>query len=240
MARIVSAAGELSRQFRETDDAMYYWPPTLKDEEFEPSRMECFNLKSMISESPYDKKEIVGMEHSVLRDNERDRSQAIVRIVCFPSLVAYRQGGGELADSVLAAEEEERIVRESREVLPSDVKKYRKMLQSHEQKPDRNSGFRTRVISKSVVWLKWGTQRLLTKEAGTSRHIAAMKENDGQRYKVDYRGFKELSELWEEKVEEDNPAPGILGRFFSRSPSVATSKEAETRSSGRPASRGKR
>ena len=117
--------------------------------------MESLNLRSMISESPYDKeKNLKGIEEAVLREGQEDRRQAIVHIVCFPGLVSYRQGGDELADQELADEEEERMVRESRVKIPADVKRHRQLLQSQEQKPSREDGYRTRLISKSVVWLE--------------------------------------------------------------------------------------
>ena len=227
LAAIVSNAGHLSRSLRASADVVYYWPPTFKDEEFEPSRMECFNLKAMISESPYDKKKVNGFERPILREDHEHEGEAIVRVVCFPGLVAYRQYGGALAEQELEDEENERRTRAGREKLPPDVQLHRKMIASREKSLTGDEGFRTRVISKSVVLLQWGKQRLLTKEAGTSRHIDAMKGKGAgmKKYEDDYVGFKELYDLYEDAVQRETyRGPGIVGTiggWFSRSPSAS-------------------
>ena len=59
--------------------------------------------------------------------------------------------------------------------------------------------FRTRVLCKSVVLLQWGQQRLLTKEAGTSVHIDAMKAKNGmEKYPKDDMGHLELWDMYQE------------------------------------------
>jgi hypothetical protein len=227
LAAIVTSAGQLSRSLRTVPNVVYYWPPTFKDEEFEPGRMECFNLKAMISESPYNKKTINGFERAVLRDGHEHEDEAIMRVVCFPGLVAYRQHGGALAKQELEDEENERRGRDGREKIPLDVQNQRRMLASQEKSLTGDEGFRTRVISKSVVLLQWGKQRLLTKEAGTSRHIDAMKgKNDGMdKYKDDYSGFKELHQLYEEKIEKAGSSGssliGAVAEWFSHSSSAS-------------------
>jgi hypothetical protein len=40
--------------------------------------------------------------------------------------------------------------------------------------------------------LIWGRQRLLTREAGTSVHIDAMRDGDQKRYEDDRKGYIEL------------------------------------------------
>ena len=203
LAHIITLAAHLSRRMRTERDIVYYWPPTFKDEEFEPGRMECLNLRSMITESPYDKKEIGGMDRAVLREGHENQSQAIVRVVCWPGLVAYRQHGGELAQQELAAEETTRLEREGSVRIPADVQTHRKRL-AIDPKTNTltgNEGFRTRVLSKSVVLLQWGKQRLLTKEAGTSVHIDAMKDPSGKgmkKYENDRVGCVELGDIYRE------------------------------------------
>lgn len=188
--------------------------------------MECFNLEAMISESPYDKKEVNGFERPILREGHQHEGEAIVRVVCFPGLVAYRQHGGALAEQELEDEENERRTREGREKLPPDVQRHRKMIASREKSLTGYEGFRTRVISKSVVLLQWGKQRLLTKEAGTSRHIDAMKGKAAgmKKYEDDYVGFKELYDLYEDAVQREtyrgSGIVGTIGGWFSRSPSA--------------------
>lgn len=221
LADIVETAASLSRSLRRVHDVVYYWPPTFKDEEFDPSGMECLNLSQMISESPYDRKEINGFERAVLRKGHEHEGEAIVRVVCFPSLVAYRQGGGDLAQKQLEDEENDRREREGREKLPPDVKLHRKRLASQERSLTGDEGFRTRVISKSVVVLQWGRQRLLTKEAGTSRHVDAMKAKNMKKYDDDYAGFVELYELYKEAQKDPHPRP--LGFLRSISESLGMS-----------------
>ena len=97
-------------------------------------------------------------------------------------------------------------------------------------------GFRTRVICKSVVVLQWGKQRLLTKEAGTSAHIDAVKSGKLSRYGKDYDGFVELSTLFQEACPESYqsgpPSPqrsisNMFG-FLTQSDSVGENNVART------------
>ncbi|KAK3683168.1 hypothetical protein LTR37_020481 [Vermiconidia calcicola] len=201
LINIVSGAGQLNRDMRSDSRVVYYWPPTFKDEEFEPGRMECFNLKAMIQGSPYDKKTVNGMDRAILRPGREEESEAVVRVVCFPGLVAYRQHGGELAQRELGVEDERR---RPEKVLPPDVLAQRKRLASSNRNELTGSeGFRTRVLCKSTVLLQWGKQRLLTKEAGTSRHLDAMKDKSGKgmaKYDDDYFGFYELWNIYGDHV----------------------------------------
>jgi len=200
LLEIVADAGRLSREIRMCADVIYHWSPTFKDgmhvhviskrsltdmesEEFDPERMECLNTTSMIKNNPYEIKE----KRSVLK-GATEKSEAIVRITAFPGLVAHRKGGGLLAKDLLA--EEKRKDRLSEIHLPPDVKRSRDM--HPEKKFTGKEGFRTRVICKSVVHLQWGQQRLLTKEAGTSRHLDAMRYGGMAKYEEDRRGFVEL------------------------------------------------
>ena len=48
------------------------------------------------------------------------------------------------------------------------------------------------MLCKSVVNLIWGRQRLLTREAGTSVHIDAMRDGNQKRYEDDRKGYIEL------------------------------------------------
>lgn len=200
LLEIVADAGRLSREIRMCADVIYHWSPTFKDgmhvhviskrsltdmesEEFDPERMECLNTTSMIKNNPYEIKE----KRSVLK-GATEKSEAIVRITAFPGVVAHRQGGGQLAKRLL--DEEEREERKSGIHLPPDVKQSRDISRG----PPLNGteGFRTRVICKSVVHLQWGKQRLLTKEAGTSRHLDAMRDGKMAKYEDDRWGFVEL------------------------------------------------
>ena len=186
---IVERAAELSRAIRRTRDVVFYWPPTFKDEEFVPGRMECRNISKMISESPYEKTHQDGHDRAVLNAGSEDRNEAIVEIVCFPGVVAYRKGGGALADKELGND----AVENSR--APPDVQH----LRAHEV-VSKDSGYRSRVICKAVVHLKWGRQRLLTKEAGTSAHLDATRDGTEQKYVDDYKGTVELYDLYRKEV----------------------------------------
>ncbi|KXT15697.1 hypothetical protein AC579_116 [Pseudocercospora musae] len=187
--KIVRKAANVSRTMRQQEDVVYYWPPTFKDEEFEPGRMECYNLNDMISHSPYDKKKIQGsFERATLREGEEHRSEAIVRVVCFPGLVAYRQYGGDLAIEEIKADDRENSY------APEDVRRSR---MRYGEKLDANNGFRSRAICKSLVQLQWGKQRLLTREAGTSAHIDAVKSGNMKKYEDDSKNFVELYDLFE-------------------------------------------
>lgn len=192
LQELIRKAGQLSRLMRQAPDVVYYWPPTFKDEEFEPSRMECLNLNYMITNSPYKKKKVGGIERATLIDDKPEtvaKSEAIVRVVCFPGLVAYRRLGGTLAKKEIAEE------KDRKDYAPADVQALRR-AGVDALTPD--TGFRSKVIFKSVVFLKWGRQRLLTKEAGTSAHIDAVKKGDLNKYADDYQGFKELWDIYED------------------------------------------
>ena len=209
LSSCIRIAIHLSRTMRLHGEVIYYWPPTFKDEEFEPSRMEVLNLESMIKHSPYKKvKDSKGRDTAVLDKDQASKSEAVVRVVCFPGLVAYRQGGGDLGQEQLDAEHSRP------DHAPPDVRQSRRMAGDNEKTVD--DGFRTKTICKSVVCLQWGKQRLLTKEAGTSAHLDAMKKGDEGKYKDDSQGFVELYDLYLEK----NPQ----GRERTSSPSRKTSE----------------
>lgn len=210
--KIVAAASEASRTMRRARDVVYYWPPTLKDEEFEPARMECINLNEMIRESPYDRQTVRGRERSILRKGRDSQGQAIVRVVCFPGVQAFRQGGGELAKRQLANESIGKDIDDAN--APPDVLDVRRKIKDrYGEEYTGNEGFRTRVISKGVVLLQWGQQRLLTKEAGTSIHIDAVKSGNFDRYRKDAEGHVELFKLFQERTKSARSSP-------QRSPSL--------------------
>jgi hypothetical protein len=202
---IVNDAGQFSRQIRMCSTVIYHRPPTFKDgmyvhvtwkrsnpnmesEEFDPERMECLNVTSMINNSPYELKKQPNDETRSVLKGATEKSEAIVRVTAFPGLVAHRKGGGHLAKKLLA---EEKIKDQASEAnLPPDVRRAHKL--SAGEPVHEAHGFRTRVICKSVVHLEWGRQRLLTKEAGTSRHLDAMRDGGMAKYEDDRMGFIEL------------------------------------------------
>ena len=173
-------------------DVVYYFPPTFKDEEFDPERMECLNLTSMISKSPYKRKIQKGGYVTAELDGEQERSEAIVQVVAFPGLVVYRQGGGSLAESQLSDERK----RDGSDNAPPDVRHSRRMARDSPWSLTGDEGFRTRILCKGVVHLVWGQQRLLTKEAGTSRYLDAVRDGNEAKYEVDRAGCVELYDVF--------------------------------------------
>lgn len=190
---IISDAARLARAMRCMTDVVYYFPPTFKDEEFDPARMEALNLDSMIEHSPYKRKVHKGsrLVTAELENPQEENSEAIVQIVAFPGLVAYRQGGGSLAQTQLADERK----RDGSDKLPKDVQLSRRSARDSPWTLTGNEGFRTRILCKGVVHLMWGRQRLLTKEAGTSRYLDAVRDGDMAKYEVDRVGCVELFDL---------------------------------------------
>ena len=190
LADAISCATDLSHHMRLQTDVVYYWPPTFKDEEFEPARMECLNLAQMVKESPYVKQQVHGRARAVLQGGKEGQREAIVRVVCFPGLVAYRKGGGDLAKRELAAEG--LVVDDA----PPDVQFVR---QVRDGKFTGLEGFRTRVLAKAVVHLQWGKQRLLTREAGTSTYLDAIRDGSN-RYQENSAGFRQLWDICQETL----------------------------------------
>lgn len=194
---IIDLAAHLAELIRLAPDVVYYWPPTFKDEEFEPARMEAINLEYMIQSSPYDKVTNSHGERAVLREGKKsDESEAIVRIVAFPGIVAYRQYGGLLADNEIG---HEKVLNRG---YPEDVR------ERFGEPTTAKKGFRSRLISKSVVYLVWGKQRLLTKEAGTSAHLEAMRDGKMAKYTKDSQEVVELYALWQKEKTAKAKASG--------------------------------
>ncbi|KAM3425513.1 hypothetical protein BST61_g7460 [Cercospora zeina] len=182
---IIKHAASIAHLIRRAPDVVYYWAPTFKDEEFEPASMEALNLATMIRTSPYDKvTDNKGYQRAVLRE-QNEKSEAIVRVIVFPAIVAYRQYGGCLAAAEIKVE------KEGSKRLPPDVRDRRGQPITPKQ------GFRSKLISKSVVHLQWGKQMLLTKEAGTAAHLDAVRDGQTDKYSSDSAGHVELHELYE-------------------------------------------
>ncbi|KAK3674143.1 hypothetical protein LTR78_005990 [Recurvomyces mirabilis] len=202
---IASSAASISRILRLQSDVVYYWPPTFKDEEVEPARMECLNMTDMLEHSPYVKQD-AGHGHPVLSEDRRADSQAIVQIVCFPGLVAYRKGGGGLAKHTLA--------REGRRpsTAPPDVQRVQQM---RDGQYTGQEGIRTKTILKAAVHLKWGKQRLLTREAGTSAFLDAVRDGSSK-YVDDSKGFREFWDLYGDYVEDNDPKALAAARAHER------------------------
>ncbi|KJX98872.1 hypothetical protein TI39_contig385g00021 [Zymoseptoria brevis] len=191
LEEIVQTAGKLGRAMRSSPNVIYYWPPVFKDEEYEPSRMECLNLVHMIKSSPYKRETVKGMIRPILKKGMENKSEAIVRVVCFHGIVAYRQGGGKLAKRELAKD------KEGDSHMPADVRRARERV--GDGPLTGNEGIRSKTICKSLVLLQWGKQRLLTKEAGTSAHIDANRDGKMEKYEQDSSPMKELYQMLVER-----------------------------------------
>lgn len=190
LSNIIRTASALSLLMRCNGEVVYYFPPTFKEEQFEPSRMWCLNIGDMRRNSPYElKKNDQGREYAKLRNAEDDgnRSEAIVRVVCFPGLVAYRQHGGARAVRLLRAEGRHN------QHVPEDV---RLMRRRTGDECSAEMGFRTRILGKSVVLLKWAKQRRMVREAGTSAARNRSEEEIREIEKSD--GHEELWDMFRE------------------------------------------
>lgn len=143
----------------------------------------------MINTSPYSKEVTDGYEETVLV-GPPEESEAIVKIVAFSGLVAHRQGGGELAQRQI----QEEAIKQNPSKDPQDAWGAHQIEKGSSFTGDE--GFRTRVLCKSVVHLIWGQQRLLTREAGTSTHLDALRSGRMDKYDVDREGFVELYEYF--------------------------------------------
>nr|POE59290.1 hypothetical protein CFP56_24559 [Quercus suber] len=196
LATLLETAATLSRTMRSHPDTIYHFPPTFKDEELDPARMEPRNLAALHETSPW-QRPAPGHERPTLAPGTEHRQQALVRIVGFPGLVSYRQGGGGVARLAL--------VNEARgaSTLPGDVRAARKG-----QERGECEGFRTRVLCKASVQIQWGRQALLTQEAGTGRHLEAMANGDLGRYEEDKCDRKELFAIYAKRLMENGKGQG--------------------------------
>lgn len=196
---VIEIAARTAELIRTAPDVVYYWPPAFKDEEFEPARMEASNLTQMIENSPYDKKNVGGYHRAVLKDPKSTATEAIVRIVAFPGIVAYRQYGGLLALAEIADEKEKGT--RNQHHAPEIRDRYNNVVTAAQ-------GFRSRLINKSVVHLEWGQQRLLTKEAGTSAHLDAVRDGKTEsRYKDNSAETVELWDMYSQANPDEHAHP---------------------------------
>lgn len=118
---IVLIAVRMNHFIRITGDVVYHFEPVFKDEEFDPSRMDCFNLKYMQQECPWsgsddedstddDIDEEGGDDENGAGEEGKEPGRdptdiALVRVLCSLGCIAHRQGGAELGRRLLAADE---------------------------------------------------------------------------------------------------------------------------------------
>ncbi|GAB7353241.1 hypothetical protein MBLNU459_g3754t3 [Dothideomycetes sp. NU459] len=146
---IIKGAADLNGFIRENGAAVYFFQPVYKENEFEPDRMECMNVQDMqnccLLDAP-------GMQAN---DPNRDSShKALVRVISSLNCVAYRKGGGFMAEALL---EKEKLARKA---VPHTIEELVRMpagqaLREAQRKVTADDGIRTRVLTKAGVTLYW-------------------------------------------------------------------------------------
>lgn len=185
---IVELATDLHLDMRRQPDVVYYPQPIFKDEEFDPSRMSCANLRPTQEDCPLINYDENG--HEIPSGNPKGDSSdiALVRVVLFQGLVAYRKGGGALAEEMLERE------RWARHVVPLvKDQRWEDGRKAAAKRPVRDvgvgDGFRSKVLAKGIVALGWGKQRRLWDrrkgEVGEREDEESQEQEEGQVQKKD-------------------------------------------------------
>ena len=208
LSKIVKQAASLSRSMRQNGKVVYSWQDVFKDTEFAPADMEFTNRLETMENNPYEKDQ---GSRPVLKSGQEDRPQAIVQIVCFPGLIAYRGGGGPLAEKELEAERATRPPGKRGSFEPNCKRSVRmedhRLRQRSAKEFSSIEGYRSRTLCKSVVVLRWGKQRLLTRTAGTYEHRQAVKDGNMAKYEEDefhHWGLYETAlKYWDEIYPEE-------------------------------------
>lgn len=159
---IVDQATFINHSLRCDGDTMWQWTDIWKDTRFDPQTTECVNLTQVFEQSRSD-------------DGTRARrdAEAIVRVVVFPGLVAWRRRFDEMKTSIDAP-----------------VVKY-------------DAGDKHKRIMKNVALVEWAKQRLLTKYAGTAYHQKTVASGDMGVFENDGKGAVDLWDLlqqWKQGV----------------------------------------
>lgn len=141
LIKIVTGAAALSTQMKVNGNTvLYYWQPVYKDCPIEPVQMDILNFNEMCKELDKEKK-------------EDDLGEALVKIVCAFQLVAFRKGGGVMAERIL--EREENGVDYS--VAPE--LRHRPRNEYYGRIITAQDGFRSKYLAKAVVVGRWGQPR---------------------------------------------------------------------------------
>lgn len=144
---IVDAAANLSLDIRSQADVVYHFVPLAKGSSFKPEAMTCANLAPMQTASPYSGA-VAGT------GSRRTNVSALVKVVCFEGLTAYRQGGGELATSKLEGQGTDAYWEEGGQGWRDHGGRVINN-RDRERRHDPSDGFRSRVLAKGVVALEW-------------------------------------------------------------------------------------
>lgn len=165
----VKTAANMSHDIRRQADVVYYFTPVFKHEEFDPSRMVCANLKPTQDSCPLIEEE--GEEANDL--NGDSDSIAMVKVVCFHGITAYRSEGGEAGKRWLQRQKELDVIEarettkgnkrwdEPPEMTPHEIRERRKR---NRKEVGLRDGIRSKVLAKGIVALSWGLERKMKKD----------------------------------------------------------------------------
>lgn len=143
LKRLVVSAASLNLVMRLQGSVVYFFQPIFKDEEFDPRRMECLNLREMQESCPL---QDINDKDEIIKANDPDgdpSNVALVRIICAYGCVAYRQGGGELGKRLLR--EEEGV---PNPMLPPELQGTHLLHKPRDRKITAEDGFRTKTLAK--------------------------------------------------------------------------------------------
>ncbi|KAI8933661.1 hypothetical protein NX059_009382 [Plenodomus lindquistii] len=139
--KIVTHAGILSLLLRQDKRTVYYFEPLFKEDEFNPTRMECYNYLEMRQRHPRTPVAKLSKEERARRaeltDGEKQRAlsdRPLTQITIMPGLRAYRLGGWEKQSSTAENPEYE--------------------VSSYE-----NEGIRSQKLTDGWVYCRWGRAR---------------------------------------------------------------------------------
>ena len=129
---IVANAGIVSLFMRVDPHTVYHSVPTFKEDNFRPDEMECFNRKIMETTHPLQRK--TWPAGTSAEEKKRARNdEALTQIVLLNGITAFRRGGWETGDSTI--------------------------WKPQYEKGMKNKGIRSRILSHSWVYCRWGRPR---------------------------------------------------------------------------------
>lgn len=156
---IIKGAAVLNGFIRQYGAAVYHFSPIFKEENFDPSYMQCLNLRDMQLQSPLkpSEKEAANNPHG------NPDHESLVRVVGSLALVAYRKGGGFEADRILRMEEM------AKQKTTSAAKRPVRRTAANDQVYTPENGIRTRRLTKAAVACYWGKPEVLGKNGDSAR-----------------------------------------------------------------------
>ncbi|EUC40418.1 hypothetical protein COCMIDRAFT_108880 [Bipolaris oryzae ATCC 44560] len=170
----------LSLHMRLDPHTLYRFTPSFKEDTYTPSRMHCTNVTQMQQSCPHNPSSVLTpaeqARRATLSKTELRRSkgdQALVQIIVFRGVVAFRKGGWEDGTST------------GRNVV-------------FEEKEFETEGFRERVLTRGWVYCRWGRgfARGMGEEMGRKVHGDAWREGG-------FVDFTKLEGVWDWLGEEE-------------------------------------